>query len=132
LNLRDLKIIIAYSSVAHMRIVFYVLILGSMVGKKGAVYMMFYHGFVSPLIFWVVGILAWWKTRSIIVVKILSFSYLFILVLFFLLILNIGFPPLIGFLREVLILKSLVLNYLVIMVIIFGVLFRCYYNIYLF
>jgi len=58
LNLRDLKIIIAYSSVAHIRIVFYVLMLGSIVGKKGAIYIIFYHGFVSPLIFWVVGILA--------------------------------------------------------------------------
>jgi len=36
LSLRDLKIIIAYSSVAHMRIVFYVIILGSFVGKKGS------------------------------------------------------------------------------------------------
>jgi NADH:ubiquinone oxidoreductase subunit 4 (subunit M) len=51
LRLRDLKIIIAYSSVAHMSLVFYVIILGWLVGKKGAIYMMFYHGFVSPLIF---------------------------------------------------------------------------------
>ena len=58
LNLRDLKMIIAYSSVAHIRIVFYVLILGRNIGKKGAVYIIFYHGFISPLIFWVVGILA--------------------------------------------------------------------------
>jgi len=57
--LRDLKIIIAYSSVAHMRIVFYIMMLGYSIGKKGAIYMMFYHGFISPLIFWVVGILAW-------------------------------------------------------------------------
>jgi NADH:ubiquinone oxidoreductase subunit 4 (subunit M) len=59
LRLRDLKIIIAYSSVAHIRIVFYVLILGSLVGKKGSIYMIFYHGFVSPLMFWVVGLLRW-------------------------------------------------------------------------
>jgi len=51
LNLSDLKIIIAYSSVAHIRIVFYVLMLGSRVGKKGAIYIIFYHGFISPLIF---------------------------------------------------------------------------------
>jgi NADH:ubiquinone oxidoreductase subunit 4 (subunit M) len=42
---------IAYSSVAHIRIVFYVLNLGSIVGKKGAIYIIFYHGFLSPLIF---------------------------------------------------------------------------------
>jgi NADH:ubiquinone oxidoreductase subunit 4 (subunit M) len=51
LRLRDLKIIIAYSSVAHMRIVFYVIIIGSIVGKKGVVFIIFYHGFISPLIF---------------------------------------------------------------------------------
>jgi len=114
LVLRDLKIIIAYSSVAHMRIVFYVIMLGRSVGKKGAIYIIFYHGFLSPLIFWVVGILAWWKTRSLIVIKSIVFSYLFILCLFFLFILNIGFPPFIGFISEILILKSLV-NYRIIL-----------------
>jgi len=132
LILSDLKIIIAYSSVAHMSIVFYVLILGSNVGKKGAIYIMFYHGYISPLMFWVVGILAWWKTRSLLVVKIISFSYLFLLCLFFLFIINIGFPPFIGFMSEILIFKSLVINKLMLLVIILGVLFRCYYNVYLF
>lgn len=132
LRLRDLKMIIAYSSVAHITIMFYVLILGTNVGKKGAVYIMFYHGFISPLIFWVVGILAWWKTRSLMVVKLMSFSYLFLLSLFILCILNIGFPPFMGFIREVLILKSLVGNYVVLGVMVLGVLFRCYYNVYLY
>lgn len=132
LSLRDLKIMIAYSSVAHIRIVFYVIILGSCIGKKGAIYIIFYHGFISPLIFWVVGILAWWKTRSLFVVKIISFSYLFLLCLFLLFIMNIGFPPFIGFIREVLIFKSLILYKLIIWVIILRILFRCYYNVYLF
>ena len=132
LIIRDLKIIIAYSSVAHMSIVFYILMLGAWVGKKGALLIIFYHGFISPLIFWVVGILAWWKTRSLIVVKFIVFSYLFILVLFILLIINIGFPPFIGFLREIFILKSIITVKLAFIGIILGVLFRCYYNIYLF
>jgi NADH:ubiquinone oxidoreductase subunit 4 (subunit M) len=59
LILRDLKIIIAYSSIAHIRLVFYVIISGLNIGKKGVIYIIFYHGFISPLIFWVVGILAW-------------------------------------------------------------------------
>lgn len=132
LNLRDLKIIIAYSSVAHMTIVFYIIILGSFVGKKGVLFIIFYHGFVSPLIFWVVGMLAWWKTRSLLVVKIISFSYVFLLLLFFLLILNIGFPPFIGFMREILMFKSLVANYFILFLLIFRILFSCYYNIYIF
>jgi NADH-quinone oxidoreductase subunit M len=51
LKIRDLKMIIAYSSVAHIRIIFYVIILGYRIGKKGAIYIMFYHGFISPLMF---------------------------------------------------------------------------------
>ena len=132
LRLRDLKMMIAYSSVAHITIMFYVIMWGTIVGKKGAVYIMFYHGFISPLIFWVVGILAWWKTRSLIVIKLISFSYLFLLCLFMLMILNIGFPPFLGFLSEVLILKALITNFLILWVLVFRVLLRCYYNIYLF
>ncbi len=132
LSLRDLKIIIAYSSVAHIRLVFYVLIIGFIVGKKGRIYMMFYHGFISPLIFWVVGLLAWWKTRSLLVIKIISFSYIFILILFVLCILNIGFPPFIGFISEILILKSLINFPIVVWVLIIRILFSCYYNVYLF
>ncbi len=111
---------------------FYVIIIGYNVGKKGAIYMMFYHGFISPLMFWIVGILAWWKTRSLIVIKLISFSYLFVLCLFILIILNIGFPPFLGFLREILMLKSLIVNPLMLGVVILSVLFSCYYNIYLF
>jgi NADH:ubiquinone oxidoreductase subunit 4 (subunit M) len=51
LSLRDLKIIIAYSSVAHIRMVFYIMIIGSFIGKKGAILIIFYHGFISPLLF---------------------------------------------------------------------------------
>lgn len=130
--LSDIKIIIAYSSVAHITLVFYILNIGYDVGIKGAVLIMFYHGFLSPLIFWLVGSLAWWKTRSLIVVKIITFSYLFILIVFSLRILNIGFPPFMGFLREILILKSVINNIYVLRILIFSVLFRCYYNVYLF
>jgi len=132
LVISDLKMIIAYSSVAHIRMVFYIMMLGYFVGKKGSIYMMFYHGFVSPLMFWVVGILSWWKTRSLIVVKILAFSYLFTLCLFLLFILNIGFPPFLGFISEILMLKAAIGNFFVIIVLILRVLFRCYYNVYLF
>jgi NADH-quinone oxidoreductase subunit M len=132
LKLRDLKIIIAYSSIAHISVVFYTIILGWRVAKKGAIYIIFYHGFVSPLMFWVVGFLAWWKTRSLLVVKIISFSSLFLIILFVLFILNIRFPPFIGFIREILMLKSLILNYWILIILVFIVLFSCYYNVYLF
>lgn len=132
LILRDLKIIIAYSSVAHITIVFYVVILGTMIGKKGILIIIFYHGFISPLIFWVVGILAWWKTRSLLVIKLIIFSYIFLLVLFILFILNMSFPPFIGFIREILILKSVILIKRVLWFLVLAILLRCYYNIYLY
>jgi NADH:ubiquinone oxidoreductase subunit 4 (subunit M) len=132
LILRDLKIIIAYSSIAHIRIIFYIIMLGSFVGKQGSLVIILYHGFISPLIFWLVGLLRWWKTRSLIVVKFISFSYVFILIIFILCILNIGFPPFIGFLREVLMFKALVQYKLIIYVFILTILLRSYYNIYLF
>lgn len=132
LRLRDLKIIIAYSSIAHIRIVFYIIIWGRIIRKQGVVVMILYHGFVSPLIFWLVGLLRWWKTRSLIVVKFVSFSYLFIFLIFLLCIINIRFPPFIGFLREILILKSLIHVKFILYIFILRVLFRAYYNIYLF
>ena len=132
LFLSDLKIIIAYSSIAHISIVFYVIIIGSLIAKKGALLIIFYHGILSPLIFWLVGLLRWWKTRSLFVVKFISFSYIFFILIFFLAILNISFPPFIGFISEILILKALVISPLIIFIIVIGVLFRCYYNIYFF
>lgn len=132
LKLRDLKMIIAYSSIAHITLVFYVINLGWEVSIKGAIIIMFYHGYISPIIFWLVGMLAWWKTRSLIVIKFMVFSYTFLLCLFLLVILNIGFPPFLGFIREILMLKPLVINLWILYVIIFSILFRCYYNVYLF
>lgn len=132
LFLRDLKIIIAYSSIAHISIVFYVIINGVNVGIKGRVIIIFYHGFLSPLIFWLVGLLAWWKTRSLIVIKFLRFSFLFIFIVFILIIMNIRFPPFLGFLREVYILKSFIIMKFVLIILVISVLFACYYNIYLF
>lgn len=130
--LRDLKIIIAYSSVAHIRIVFYVIITGRWIAKKSCLIMMFYHGFISPLIFWLIGLLSWWKTRSLFVVKLISFSFLFFIMIFILTIINIRFPPFLGFLSEVIILKSIILFKISLYIFIFSILFRCYYNIYFF
>ena len=132
LILRDLKIMIAYSSIAHMSLVFYVIMIGSFVAKKGALLIIFYHGVLSPLIFWLVGLLRWWKTRSLFVVKFIYVSFWFLILIFILSIINIRFPPFIGFLSEVLILKSLVLNKIILRLVIFSVLFRCYYNVYFF
>lgn len=131
LNIRDLKIIIAYSSIAHISLVFYIINIGNLIAKKGVLLIIFYHGFISPLIFWLVGIYAWWKTRSLIVIKYLRVTFIFFLFIFLLIIMNIRFPPFIGFLSEILILKSMVQLSRLLTLAIIRVLFSCFYNIYL-
>lgn len=52
---QDLKRLVAYSSISHMGAVLLGIALGSEVGIVGAVYMMFAHGLISPLLFMIVG-----------------------------------------------------------------------------
>lgn len=132
LFMRDLKIIIAYSSIVHMTLVFIVIISGGYLRVKGRFLIIFYHGVISPLMFWVIGMLAWFKTRSLLVVKTIFFSVMFLFILFVLLILNMGFPPFIGFLREVFIIKAFVRDMWILCLIRLIILFRCYYNVYLY
>lgn len=51
----DLKRLVAYSSISHMGAVLLGIALGSELGIVGAVYMMFAHGLISPLLFMIVG-----------------------------------------------------------------------------
>jgi len=107
LFVRDLKIMVAYSSVAHMTLVFYCIMLGFDLGVKGRLLIMFYHGIISSLIFWLVGILGVLKSRRIFMTKYIELNIYYLLVIFVILVLNISFPPFIGFLSEVLMLKRL-------------------------
>ncbi len=52
---QDLKRLVAYSSISHMGAVLLGIALGSELGIVGAVYMMFAHGLISPLLFMIVG-----------------------------------------------------------------------------
>jgi NADH-quinone oxidoreductase subunit M len=53
----DLKSLVAYSSISHMGIVLLGIACLNSVGLSGAIYMMFAHGLVSPLLFMCAGIL---------------------------------------------------------------------------
>jgi NADH-quinone oxidoreductase subunit M len=53
----DLKSLIAYSSISHMGIVLLGIACLNSVGLSGAIYMMFAHGLVSPLLFMLAGVL---------------------------------------------------------------------------
>jgi len=47
----DIKIIVAYSSVAHITLVYFIIILGFELGVKGGIFIIFYHGIISSLMF---------------------------------------------------------------------------------
>lgn len=54
---RDLKKLIAYSSVVHIRTIFLGLLRFSSVGELGSYYIIFSHGIISPLLFYLLGFL---------------------------------------------------------------------------
>ena len=53
----DLKSLVAYSSISHMGVVLLGVACLNSVGISGAIYMMFGHGLVSPLLFMLAGVL---------------------------------------------------------------------------
>lgn len=53
----DLKSLVAYSSISHMGIVLLGIACLNSIGLSGAIYMMFAHGLVSPLLFMLAGVL---------------------------------------------------------------------------
>src|SRR5690606_29182627 len=56
LAMKDLKKMIAYSSVSHMGFVLLGLASFTVEGVSGAIYQMFSHGFISALLFLLVGV----------------------------------------------------------------------------
>ena len=132
LEIDDSKIIIAYSSTAHMTAVLLIIMFGTLNGLKGGVSIIFYHGIISPSLFWVVGIFIRLKSRSLIVLKLMFVSSIFSFILFILITSNIGFPPLTGFYAEILTTKSVLPSFLFTSLTSLFVLLRCYYNPYLF
>ena len=98
----DLKRIIAYSSVAHMSVVMIGLFSYYFAGVKGAVYLMFAHGFASAALFLCIGsvyerhhsrLLAYYGGLSV-VMPVLAASF------FMFSIANMGFPGTANFVGE--------------------------------
>nr|ATN28868.1 NADH dehydrogenase subunit 4 [Lissoclinum sp. TIC-2013-079] len=98
----DLKTCIAFSSIYHMNF--------SLIGLlfynfKGSFYIFIGHSFVSPVLFFFVGMIYLFsKSRNIIMLfslvnynKIMSFFF------FFFLLLNLGFPPFLNFKGEIMV-----------------------------
>ena len=99
----DSKSLIAYSSIAHINFIIISLFLFFSKTKNINIIVILSHGFISALMFFIVGILFYFSLRRLIYFS--SFSYKFISVVFiFLLILlsNFGVPPFLSSMREIL------------------------------
>nr|WNX93935.1 NADH dehydrogenase subunit 4 [Moniliformis sp.] len=109
-SLGDLKEIVAYSSVVHMSLMMVVLVNMGLSFFVGVMSMMMFHGFVSVLMFYFVG-LVYENTgsRSVMVNKgVVSMVGLVGVVLFVVLIMNMGFPLSGNFIAEIQMVQYLV------------------------
>ncbi|MEQ9440207.1 MAG: NADH-quinone oxidoreductase subunit M [Cyclobacteriaceae bacterium] len=104
LAMRDLKKMIAYSSVSHMGFVLLGLASLTSEGVSGGLYQMFSHGFISPLLFLLVGVL-YDRTHDRMIAhyggltqKMPYFTVLVIIAFFA----SLGLPGFSGFIAEVL------------------------------
>ncbi len=102
---RDLKRLIAYSSVSHMGFVLLGLASVTTEGVAGAVYQMFSHGIISALLFLIAGVL-YDRTHDRMIVNYSGLSskmpafFTFVLVAFFS---SLGLPGFSGFIAEIMV-----------------------------
>lgn len=132
---RDIKIIIAYSSIVHISFILIGLISQSIVGIYGCLLILISHGFISPFLFYRFNyIYETLHSRRIFILKgALLLIPAFCLFWFLGLALNIGLPPFISFFSEVSIAGSISFTKLLDWSLILLFFFFCgAYNIYLY
>lgn len=105
----DLKILIAYSSVVHIRVMILGLLSFSNWGLVGSILIMVSHGLISPLLFFLITLIyADFHSRRLMLLKgFILLSPLFCLLWFLNCSLNLGVPPFMSFFSEFLIIGSL-------------------------
>jgi NADH:ubiquinone oxidoreductase subunit 4 (subunit M) len=101
---RDSKSLVAYSSVVHMRFLIIVLMFYSVFRKVSALLMMLVHGYVSVIIFFLVGEFFHINLTRLIYYfnRLFSRSLVICLLFSFFLLLNAGFPGRLAFYSELL------------------------------
>lgn len=113
---RDLKRLIAYSSVVHITSVGLIYVLDSTLATRASLILLTLHGVSSPLMFYIVGQLSSNSgTRNIILLRGIKYSlpllYLGIIMAFYL---TVPIPPCLSFLGELFLFTSLLkMSYLV-------------------
>lgn len=109
----DVKSLVAYSSIVHMGFVLFVLVVMSGVSKVRGVLMMVVHGYISVLMFYLVGGFYHVVGRRIISyvggVMVSGMSFVYVVILVFLC--NGGLPPSLSFFSEFLGLVGIYLCY---------------------
>lgn len=100
----DAKTLIAYSSVAHIRLVIRASLSASLIGVNGALILIIAHGIASSGMFRAANILYdRWKTRNFTISKrVINYIPVFTLWWFLLCICNMGAPPSLNLIREIL------------------------------
>jgi NADH-ubiquinone oxidoreductase chain 4 len=91
----DFKVLVAYSSIAHMSVVVIGLFSDTLQGIEGAILLSIAHGFVSPALFFMVGGILYdrYHTRTIRYYRGLTqFMPLFSLIFFLFILGNMGTP----------------------------------------
>lgn len=129
----DLKILIAYSSVVHISVMILGIFRFSRWGLYGGLLIIVAHGFISPIMFYLITYLYDnTHSRSIMILKgVLVLNPIFCLFWFLCCSLNLRVPPFISFYSEVVIFGSLgLLSYIEWALIIFSCFFTGLYCIY--
>src|ERR1700684_1392641 len=99
----DTKVLIAYSSIAHMAVVILGLFSNNIQGIEGAILLSLAHGFVSPALFICVGGVIYDRTGTRIISYIrglVTYMPVFTILFFILIIANTGIPLSLNFLGE--------------------------------
>jgi len=99
---RDSKSLVAYSSVVHIRFLFFIFFIIRNISKNCTLLIIISHGYISRISFLIVGLFFHTSyTRLIYFIKGLFISNFFIFLLFSItLLLNTGLPPRVAFLSE--------------------------------
>lgn len=131
---RDLKKIIAYSSVAHMNFTVLGLFFYTNQGIDGAIYLMLAHGFVSAALFFCIGFL-YDRVQTRDIQQLSGLTQVMPLYCFFLFVFtlaNMGFPGSGNFVGELLIFVGIASNPFVILIASSSLVFGALYSIWLF
>jgi NADH:ubiquinone oxidoreductase subunit 4 (subunit M) len=108
----DVKRVIAYSSVVHIIIVPFIIIIDNPLSSKIIILVSIYHAFSRALLFLIVGLInEFYSSRSIYLLRGgLQTSLIFILIVIIGIIINISMPPFINFFMEIYFIAEIV-NY---------------------